>query len=526
MDDKEPGIPSAPPESQAVLEIRERNLGLASAYESKVALLNWHISHEVGFGRFQWTLTALAAFGWFVDNAWFQCVYVATPQVQLEFDVAYIGWASLSLYAGLIVGTFGWGVVSDIVGRRICFNTTLLISSVFGLAAGGANNYVTFCALLACTGLGVGGNIPVDSALYLEFIPGTHQWMLTLLSMFWSLGTLFVALIGWGFIASYSCTEQPCTRANNMGWRYVFFATGAIVFAMWVMRFFVYRIPESPKYLIARGRDAEAVAVVHYMAEQNGRTCTLTLEKLRTAAGESVDDLKSSNTEGVSPTARMTAQILWHMAKQSVGQFSMEHVRALFATWRVAINTIVLILIWGLIGAASPLYNAFIIVFISEKGAEVGQSSIYTTYRQYAITSTVGIPAAIIAAALVELPRSGRKGAMALSTALTGVFLFLFTTSRNPEGILGWNCALSLTQDIMYGVLYAYTPESYPAPQRGTGYAFSMTFNRIMGVVILLIGRFIPITPTTPVYVSASLFLVTSVFMLLLPIETKGRAAV
>jgi len=411
------------------------------------------------------------------------------------------------------------------VGRRICFNTTLLISSVFGLAAGGANSYVTFCALLACTGLGVGGNIPVDSALYLEFIPGTHQWMLTLLSMFWSFGTLFVALIGWGFINTYSCNGEPCTRENNMGWRYVFFTTGAIVFAMWILRFFVYRIPESPKYLIARGRDAEAVAVVHYIAEQNGRTCTLTLEKLRAAAGESTDDLTLNNADVVSPTVT-DGKSLWLMAKQSVGQFKFEHIRALFATWRIGINTTVLTLIWGLIGAASPLYNAFIIVFISEKGAEVGQSSTYTTYRQYAITSTVGIPAAIIAAGLVELPRSGRKGAMALSTALTGVFLFLFTTSRNPEGILGWNCALSLTQDIMYGVLYAYTPESYPAPQRGTGYAISMTFNRIMGVVILLIGRYMEITPTKPVYVSASLFLATAVFMLFLPIETKGLMAV
>jgi len=247
---------------------------------------------------------------------------------------------------------------------------------------------------------------------------------------------------------------------------------------------------------------------------------------LRTAAGESPDDAMLINSDVVSPTARITGKSLLHMARQSLSQFKLQHIRALFATRRVATNTILITLIWGLIGAASPLYNAFIIVFISEKGAEVGQSSTYATYRQYAITSTVGIPAAIIAAALVELPRSGRKGAMALSTALTGVFLFLFTTSRNSDGILGWNCALSLTQDVMYGVLYAYTPESYPAPQRGTGYAISATFNRIMGVVILLIGRFIPITPTTPVYVSASLFLVTAVFMVLLPIETRGRMAV
>jgi len=67
---------------------------------------------------------------------------------------------------------------------------------------------------------------------------------------------------------------------------------------------------------------------------------------------------------------------------------------------------------------------------------------------------------------------------MALSTALTGIFLFLFTTAKNESAILGWNCATSLTQNAMvslsghggflyrltifevfqYGVLYAYTP--------------------------------------------------------------------
>jgi hypothetical protein len=40
----------------------------------------------------------------------------------------------------------------------------------------------------------------------------------------------------------------------------------------------------------------------------------------------------------------------------------------------------------------------------------------------------------------------GRKLTMTISTLLTGVFLFLFTTSRNQAAVLGWSCASGLTQ--------------------------------------------------------------------------------
>ena len=47
-----------------------------------------------------------------------------------------------------------------------------------------------------------------------------------------------------------------------------------------VLRFFVFHLYESPKYLMGRGRDAEAVEVIHKIAAYNGRTSSLTLEML------------------------------------------------------------------------------------------------------------------------------------------------------------------------------------------------------------------------------------------------------
>jgi hypothetical protein len=51
--------------------------------------------------------------------------------------------------------------------RRWAFNLTLLITGVFGVAAGGSPNSVALCALAAVWSIGVGGNLPVDSAVFL-----------------------------------------------------------------------------------------------------------------------------------------------------------------------------------------------------------------------------------------------------------------------------------------------------------------------------------------------------------------------
>lgn len=50
---------------------------------------------------------------------------------------------------------------------RISFNLTLFIAGVFGIAAGGAPNFITLTALTAVFSVGVGGNLPVDSAVFL-----------------------------------------------------------------------------------------------------------------------------------------------------------------------------------------------------------------------------------------------------------------------------------------------------------------------------------------------------------------------
>jgi hypothetical protein len=73
---------------------------------------------------------------------------------------------------------------------------------------------------------------------------------------------------------------------------------------------------------------------------------------------------------------------------------------------------------------------------------------------------------------------------MAIGTLLTGVFVFVSTAAPNTGAFLTFLCLEALFQNIMYGVLYAYTPESFPAPVRGTGDGIA--------------SRYVPLPPLPP----------------------------
>lgn len=76
----------------------------------------------------------------------------------------------------------------------------------------------------------------------------------------------------------------------------------------------------------------------------------------------------------------------------------------------------------------------------------------------------------------------------------------------------------------MYGVMYAYTPEVFPAPNRGTGAGISSFLNRIAGLCAPLVGIYAgSASPSATIYASGALFFAAFVSMCLLPIETRGK---
>ena len=103
--------------------------------------------------------------------------------------------------------------------------------------------------------------------------------------------------------------------------------------------FFVFDLYESPKYLMGRGKEELAVEIVHKVAEYNGKTSNLTLEDLRRVGSYTV---RADDPEGQQDTSVLAA------VRRQFRKFSGDHVRALFATPKLAWSTSLLIIIWGL----------------------------------------------------------------------------------------------------------------------------------------------------------------------------------
>ncbi|KAL1950452.1 hypothetical protein VTO73DRAFT_5576 [Trametes versicolor] len=486
-------------------------------YQAKARILN-DAFQEIGMGKYQWYLFIVAGFGWFSDNLWPIVTGLILDPVVNEF--AFQGpYLKLAQNIGLLVGAAFWGVASDVWGRKWCFNITLLITGVFAVAAGGSPNFIALCSLAAVWSVGVGGNLPVDSAVFLEFIPASHQYLLTVLSIWWAFGQLVGSLVAWPLIANFSCASAAnCPRSSNQGWRYFLYAMGGLMLLLFVLRFFVFHMYESPKYLMGRGRDAEAVEVVHRVAAYNGRASTLTLEMLQDVETRLGKDVVPG--EAAFDTSAKAAVL------RKMQTFAGSHVKGLFVTKKLAYSTSLLIIVWALIGLAFPLYNGFVTFFLATRGADFGDGSVYITYRNQVILSVIGVPGALLAGWMVELPYMGRKGTLAISTIITGVFLFASTTSRTSNALLGWNCGFTFTSNVMYGVLYAVSPELFPTKDRGTGNAIVASANRVFGIMAPIIALKANLATSVPIWVSGALFLVAGFISLLLPFEPRGRASI
>ncbi|KAG6041701.1 hypothetical protein E4U41_002784 [Claviceps citrina] len=501
-------------------EMRQGRQGQWTEYEVKSKLINKAIG-DVGMGRYNWQLFFLCGFGWFADNLWLQGVSLTLPSLSAEFEISEksVRYTTSACFVGLSLGSFTWGIGSDFFGRRVVFNFTLLITSIAGIISAYAQTWGGVCFFFAMLGFGVGGSLPVDGALFLEFLPDASSSLLTLLSVWWPIGQLVSSLAAWYFISKFPAEK---------GWRYFIVSIALVTFAMFVTRFFIFRLFESPKFLLTKGRQDEAVAVVHGIAYRNKVKTWLTSDILDQVSADEHNKSRPS-----SPPLALKSRPSAFMDK--LKGFSGERLKPLFKDKTLGMATGLIWFSWASIGMGYPLFNAFLPQYLSHsQGTEDGNalpsseaSPISSaTYRNYAITSVMGVPGSLLAAYLVDSPSPflGRRGTLAGSTLVSAVFLFLFVfLGTTPNAQLAFSCVAAFSQNIMYGVLYAFTPEIFPAPVRGAGTGVASFLNRVTGLMAPILAANIPGDgATTPVYIAAALILSAFVGICLIPIETRG----
>ncbi|AOH85516.1 MFS transporter [Sphingomonas panacis] len=149
--------------------------------------------------------------------------------------------------AGTVTGSVLWGWIADVYGRK----ASILLSAVMfvGTSICGAMPSLAWnIAMCFMMGAAAGGMLPVTYALLAEMMPSRHRgWSLVLVGGLGAVGGYFAA-------SGLSAVLQPI-----FGWRILWLAnlpTGLTLVLLGAL------IPESAKFLLARGRVQEAEAVM------------------------------------------------------------------------------------------------------------------------------------------------------------------------------------------------------------------------------------------------------------------------
>ncbi|GAA5824280.1 hypothetical protein JCM3770_000921 [Rhodotorula araucariae] len=507
-----------------------------SLYEKKSVLINRELdimnkASFWGLGRYQ-----LCGFGYFLDLVWAQITGLISGQIQQELGVAddRIGDMSTCFSAGMTVGALFWGLAIDIIGRRWAFNITCLISSVFGLILASPSNYAALCFLNFMIGLGVGGNIPIDATITLEFLPTNRRFLLCALSTFQPLGVTVTSLISWGLVPRYACaTDLPscgtgiepcCTRSSNMGWRYALLVCGFMTLGIFVLRFVVFTFHESPKFLLSKGRDEEAVNVIYKIAKFNkAPQPQLTIDDFRLLDKDFTDrESVTSDEPLVEPPRHLTTkQLTKKRLAQLTGQF--KHLKGFFSTKRMIWLSVTLWIAYMSLFFSFSIAGGYLPLILRQKGIDTS-TSLDETYRNYVIVYLPGVTATVFGAFLMEIPRLGRKWAMAAAAGLMGTSLFLFATVSSMAAYTGLNAFEYWAQSLYAALLYAFTPEAFPAPYRGSGSGIASTLGRLASTVApVAAGTIFNPRNNSVLYMAGGAALVSMLAVSCLPFDTRGR---
>ena len=211
--------------------------------------LPFHAADHVPLNREHWKLVGVLTVALAVDVMKPATIGFVMPGLSAEYGIsgATAGWLALSALTGTVVGSIVWGRLGDLFGRR----ATILLSALMFMGTAICGAMPSFgWNLVMCfmMGAAAGGMLPVTYALLAEMMPSKHRgWSLVLIGGLGAVGGYFAA-------SGFSALLQPV-----FGWRILWLLnlpSGLILVLLGGL------IPESAKFLLARGRDSEARAVM------------------------------------------------------------------------------------------------------------------------------------------------------------------------------------------------------------------------------------------------------------------------
>lgn len=379
--------------------------------------------------------TAARAVGWVAPLCWiavlldgFDLVVVGTVVPTLsepeEFTLTGTGATAVITIGlvGMMIGALTIGTLTDLVGRRKALIGAVASFSLFTLLCAFAPNEVVFGILRFLAGVGLGGCLPTAIAMVNEFTrSGRSGRATTTIMTGYHVGAVATAALAIPVIPS-------------LGWRWMFVIGAAP--ALVLVPLMIARLPESPSYLLAAGRRAEA--------EEVARRHGLQLEH---AAGPDVP-------AGGGATATVRSLFTGGYARNTLA---------------IGVTSFMgLLLVYGL--------NNWLPTIMREAGYDLGDS------LAFLLVLNVGAIVGLLVAGTVA-DRIGARVAGMIWFASGAVFLALLSV-RLPTAGIYLMCFLTGCFVFSAQVLvYAFTSANNPPAVRATALGWSAGAGRIGAIV-------------------------------------------
>jgi putative MFS transporter len=232
---------------------------------------------DAPLGRAHWMLMGVLVIALVIDIMKPATLGFVLPGMMSEYgvDKATVSQFPFSALVGTVFGSVIWGIIADVYGRKasILLSAVMFVgTSICGAMPSLAWN-VGMCFLM---GVAAGGMLPVTYALLAEMMPSKHRgWALVLVGGLGAVGGYFAA-------SGLSALLQP-----EFGWRVMWLLnlpTGLSLVLLGAL------IPESAKFLLARGRSEEARRVMERFGSKARQTRPAEIAALEKGSSVALSD--------------------------------------------------------------------------------------------------------------------------------------------------------------------------------------------------------------------------------------------
>jgi MFS family permease len=378
-----------------------------------------------------------------------------------------------SSFLGMFIGAAAFGRIADRIGRRKAFLLNLIWFSVCSLLAAIAPNPTLLVAARFLAGVGIGAEYPVADSYLSDVLPKAHRGRLAA----WAYTCSFLAVPALGFLA---LGISGHTIFGIEGWRVLLLIGGVgAVFVMLMRR----GLPESPRWLAARGRTAEAEVALRSLAAGSG------------VVPQPVTAPAVGNTGANSnPVARLS-QAPYR------GRLAMLAVFHLFQPF-------------GYYG-----FGTMAALVLVARGFDVTSSLLFTalTFVGYPLGSLISIPL---------LARFERKTLVIASAAAMALCGIAFAVTASSALIVLFGVLTTAAANVFSNIYHVYQAEIFPSDVRATAVGWTYSLSRLSSAALPFV-----LIPVLGAYGATAMFTVVVVAMvaaiaILIPMgpKTTGRS--